>query len=422
MKTRAKIKRTVNLTTQQENSLRRSKRLRKEDREQAVPPTSSAAMASRTKKEEHIANTKFASRKSRMKRRVLTSNVEKLRKEVDREPRKLMTQGVKKRQKRIVKCHSNAKFNKKAKLSSLKEQRHRKHKVDDTYTTIQIKTFDQAVIKQPVETNTQNFPTWRHKTTFSMAKHHSRINDVTRYCDVAFLDNNHVLAVDDSFINARTGCLCCFRLDGTLVADYPLPGYPWTVIALSATEAVVTLRQTKSRGLMWLSIDIKRGTIECTKMLTMEHDAYGIAYNKEKENYVVSHYQNGFLTILNKEGVEIGKITVPQGATYRCIFSGENIIYLDLAKKHVKAIELSGREYLEFPKENTLNPINIDRDIEGNIYVANYSQNVCQFDSHGNYVKTLFDFPAICGIGLNRRSDMMAVTHGKSVSIYQLHN
>ena len=323
MRTKAKIKRTRNLRTPQESSLRRSERIRKYVREQAGLLTQSTAMEKITKKEEHIAKTEFVTRKRNMKLHVLNSNVEKLRKELDKGPRKLMTQGVKKRQKRIIKSRSNAKFNKKAKLTSLKEQRHRKRKVDDTYKTIQKKTLDQAVINQPVETNTQNFATWQHKTTFSMAKHLSRSNGVTRYCDVAFLDNNHVLAVDDSYINARTGSgfLCCFRLDGTLVADYPLPGYPWTVMALSATEAVVTLRRTKSRGLMWLSIDVKRGTKECTKMLTMENDAYGIAYTKEKEIYVVSHYQNSFMTILNQEGVKTGKIPVPNGATYRCMFS-----------------------------------------------------------------------------------------------------
>ena len=154
----------------------------------------------------------------------------------------------------------------------------------------------------------------------------------------------------------------------------------------------------------------------------MKHDAYGIACNKEKEIYVVSHYQTRFLTMLNQEGDEIGKVPVPEGSTYRCMFSEEDIIYIDLAKRHVKAIEFSGREKFEFTKKYTFNPIDIDRDIEGNIYVANYCNNVCQFDSLGNYVTTLFDAPAVCGIGLNRKSDLMAVTNGKSISIYHLQN
>ena len=216
--------------------------------------------------------------------------------------------------------------------------------------------------------------------------------------------------------------MCCFRLDGILVADLPLPGYPWTIVALSDNEAVVSLRRTKSRGLMWLSIDIERRIIIPTRTVPMKHDAYGIACNKEKRIYVVSHYQTRFLTILNQEGDEIGKVPVPEGSTYRCTFSGEDIIYIDLAALHVKAIEFSGRENFELTKKYTFNAIDIDRDIDGNIYVANYCKNVCQFDSHGNYVTTLFDAPDVCGIGLNRTSDLMAVTHGKSVSIYRFQN
>ena len=159
-----------------------------------------------------------------------------------------------------------------------------------------------------------------------------------------------------------------------------------------------------------------------TRTVPMKHDAYGIACNKEKEIYVVSHYQTRFLTILNKDGDEIGKVPVQEGSTYRCMFSGEDIIYIDLAWLHVKAIELTGRENFECTKKYTFKPIDIDRDIEGNIYVANYCQNICQFDSRGNYMMTLFDAPDVCGIGLNRKSDLIAVTNGKSISIYRLQN
>ena len=366
-----------------------------------------------------MAKTKFSTRKSKKE---LQSNVEapakSLKKHSDKQTRKSTKQGRQQRSRthRLI-TKSNTKV-------GLTDTRHKKRRAEAARKTMTKKRrIGQDAIKYPLKTNTENAPTWQHRITFGTEIHYYGSNDVTRFCDVAFLDDNHVLAVDDNYINAQEGYrMCCFRLDGTLVADYPLPGYPWTVIALSATEAVVTLRQTKSRGLMWLSIDIKRAIIKPTRTVSMEHDAYGIAYNKDKEIFLVSHYRTSFLTILNKVGVEMGKVTVPQGATFRCMLSGEDIIYLDLAKRHVKAIDFSGREYLEFPKENTFNPIDIDQDIEGNIYVAKYSENVCQFDSRGNYVKTLFDVPAVCGIGLNRRSDLMAVAHGKSVSIYQLQN
>ena len=422
MRPKGKIERTRNITTQQERSLRRSIRIRSESGEQAGPLTRLATAARVTKKEEHVAKTKCSTQTIKKELHGLKSNVEapanSLKKHSNKQRGKSTKQGRQQRSRthRLI-TKSNTKV-------GLTDTRHKKWRAEAARKTMTKKRrIGQDAIKYPLKTNTENAPTWQHRITFGTEIHYYGSNDVTRFCDVAFLDDNHVLAVDDNDINAQEGYrMCCFRLDGTLVADYPLPGYPWTVVALSATEAVVTLRQTKSRGLMWLSIDIKHAIIKLTRTVSMEHDAYGIAYNKDKEIFLVSHYQTTFLTILNKVGVEMGKVPVPQGATFRCMLSGEDIIYLDLAKRHVKAIDFSGREYLEFPKENIFNPIDIDQDIEGNIYVAKYSENVCQFDSRGNYVKTLFNVPAVCGIGLNRRSDLMAVAHGKSVSIYQLQN
>ena len=368
MRPKGKIERTRNLKTQQERSLRRSIRIRNESGEQAGPLTRSATAARVTKKDEHVAKTKFSTRKSKKE---LQSNVEapakSLKKHSDKQTRKSTKQGRQQRSRthRLI-TKSNTKV-------GLIDTRHKKRRAEAARKTMTKKRrIGQDAIKYPLKTNTKNAPTWQHEITFGTEIHYYRRNDVTRFCDVAFLDDNHVLAVDDNDINAQEGYrMCCFRLDGTLVADYPLPGYPWTAIALSATEAVVTLRQTKSRGLMWLSIDIKRAIIKPTRTVSMEHDAYGIAYNKDKEIFLVSHYQTSFLTILNKVGFEMGKVPVPQGATFRCMLSGEDIIYLDLSKMHVKAIDFSGREYLEFPKENTFNPIGIDQDIEGTYMLPN---------------------------------------------------
>ena len=422
MRPKGKIERTRNFKTQQERSLRRSIRIRNESGEQTGPLTRSATAARVTKKDEHVAKTKFSTRKSKKK---LQSNVEapakSLKKHSDKQTRKSTKQGTEKRQQRSRTHRLITESNTKVGLNEIGPKKRRAEATRKTMT--KKRKIRQAAITQPLQTNTENVPTWQHKITFGTEIHYYGSNDVTRFCDVAFLDDNHILAVDDAYIHAKEGYrVCCFRLDGTLVADLPLPGYPWTIVALSDNEAVVTLRRTKSRGLMWLFIDIERRIIIPTRTVTMKHDAYGIAYNKEKEIYVVSHYQTRFLTILNKDGDEIGKVPVPEGSTYRCTFSGEYIIYIDLAALHVKAIELSGCENFEFTKKYTFKPIDIDRDIEGNIYVANYCQNVCQFDSRGNYTTTLFDDLAVCGIGLNRKSDLMAVTHGKSVSIYQFQN
>ena len=428
MRSKGKIERTRNLTTQKERSLRRSTRISHEVSKQIGPLTRSAKATRVTKKEEHVAKTKFSTRKSKKKLHGRKSNVEApaklLKKHSDRQTRKSTKQGTAKRQQKSRTHRLIAKSNTKANVIGLKETRHRKRKAEATLKTMPKKRIiRQAAITQPLQTNTENVPTWQHRITFGTEIHFYGSNDVTRFCDVAFLDDNHILAVDDNHINAQEGYrMCCFRLDGTLVADLPLPGYPWTVVVLSETKAVVTLRRTKSRGLMWLSIDIKRAIIKPTRTISLEHDAYGIAYDKDKEMFLVSHYQTSFLTILNQEGVEIGKVPVPQGSTYRCMFSEEDIIYLDLGKRHVKAIEISGDEKFEFTKERTFGAIDIDRDIEGNIYVANYCKSVCQFDSRGNYVTTLVDAPSVCGMGLNRTSDLMAVTNGKSISIYQLQN
>ena len=258
MRPKGKIERTRNLTTQQERSLRRSIRIRNESGEQAGPLTRSATAAKVTKKDEHVAKTKFSTRKSKKE---LQSNVEApaklLKKHSNKQRGKSTKQGRQQRSRthRLI-TKSNTKV-------GLTDTRHKKRRAEAARQTMTKKRrIGQDAIKHPLKTNTENAPTWQHRITFGTEIHYYGSNDVTRYCDVAFLDDNHIRAVDDSYIQPKEGYrVCCFRLDGTLVADLPLPGYPWTIVALSDTEAVVTLRRMKSRGLMWLSIDIERRII-----------------------------------------------------------------------------------------------------------------------------------------------------------------
>ena len=266
----------------------------------------------------------------------------------------------------------------------------------------------------------------QHLITFTTDRHTYSYEDMIRFADVAFLHDNHILAVDDSFLREKSGYrVCCFRLDGTLVADLPLPGYPWHVVAICPTKAVVSLRGTKSRGLVWLSVDTQRGTIEITKSLKMTQDAYGVAYHPDDEKYVVSHFQRKSMTILNRDGVRIGSVPVPKGSTYRCMFLGNDILYLDLLWKVATVIDVKGKEKMSLANAMLSNPTDIDYDIRGNIYVANHDYNidpgnVCQFDSSGNYIKTLIHRPGVCGIGLSKNSELLAMTHKKYISIYRL--
>ena len=266
----------------------------------------------------------------------------------------------------------------------------------------------------------------QHLITFTTDRHTYSYEDMIRFSDVAFLDENHILAVDDSFLREKSGYrVCCFRLDGTLVADLSLPGYPWHVLAISPTKAVVTLRGTKSKGLIWLSVDTKRGMIEIAKTLKMKQDAYGVAYHTNDENYVVSHFQRKSMSMLNRDGVRIGSVPVPKGSTYRCMFLGNDILYLDLLRKVATVIDVKGKEKMSLANPMLSNPTDIDYDIRENIYVANHDfnidpGNVCQFDASGNYIKTLIHRPGICGIGLSKNSELLAMTHKKYISIYKL--
>ena len=269
-----------------------------------------------------------------------------------------------------------------------------------------------------------------HISTFSANKHFYRKGDFTRFSGVVFLDDSHILVADDGQFNAKFGFrICCFRLNGTLVADLELPAMPWAVLALSPTEAVVTLRKCKSKGyrLAWLSIDIERGAIECTKSIQMTQDAFGIAYNENDEMFVVAHHWTKYMTILNKKGEVVRKTPVDPDSIVSCTFVGKDIRYLARLGKYIKLVDIKGKEKSILKHPMLSSPTDFAFDNRGNMYVANYDDedgtegNACQFDADGNYVSTLLSVHKICGIALNRNADMLAVTHDKFVSIYKLH-
>ena len=267
-------------------------------------------------------------------------------------------------------------------------------------------------------------------STFSANKHFYGKRDMTRFSGVVFLDDSHILVADDGASNAKSGFrVCCFHLDGTLVADLELPAMPWAVLALSSTEAVVTLRKNKSKGyrLAWLSIDVERGTIECTKTIQMTEDAFGIAYNENDELFVVSHNQTRFMTILNKNGEVVGQAPVDADCIVSCTFIGKDIRYLARGGRYIKRIDIKGNEKSVIKHAMLSSPTDFAFDGSGNMYVANDVDserkvgNVCLFDADGNYVSTLLTHRNILGIALNRSADMLAATHKKVVSIYRLH-
>ena len=244
-----------------------------------------------------------------------------------------------------------------------------------------------------------------------------------RFCDAAFIDDNHILVGDDGQVSAESGFrVCCLRVDGTPVAEILLNARPWTVLALSPTKAVVTLGFTDSRGLAWLSIDIERGIMKCTKRVRMEKDIFGIAYNQSKETFVVSHHLQKFLSVLNRDGVTIGHVPVePLDSLVRCMFVGKDIMYLS-PSNYIKVVDMEGNEKSTIKNLMLTSPCDFQLDNTGNLYVVNYGNpgNVCLFDREGNYIKTMFKENQLRGIGLNSSGDMLIVTHEQFISIYEL--
>ena len=264
----------------------------------------------------------------------------------------------------------------------------------------------------------------QHICTFSTVTDDNYLKaGFTKFTDVVFLDDSHVLACGDFFLETKSGYnrVCCFRLDGTLICEIQLPGEPWTIVVLNPTEAVVTIKHTEARGLVWLSVDIDSGTMQITKNVPMDHDAFGISYNSEDEIFAVSHNSKTCITLLNRDGATVGKVPITPYLMYRCLFVGKDILcvnYLD----SIEIVDHEGRVKLSFAQTMLMQPIDIDMDVSGNFYVARHSASsgVCLFNSRGKYVCTLLKRPLICGIGLSKTSDKMAVAHGKCISAYRL--
>ena len=249
--------------------------------------------------------------------------------------------------------------------------------------------------------------------------------DDTRFCDIVFLDDNHILALDSKkwkpYIEPGFRA-CCFSLDGRLMSEVPLPGRPVSVVVLSPTDAVITLATSDTKGFVWVSIELDRNSMECTKIVSMEQDAYGIAYDKDADIFVVGHFQENFMTILNRDGAKIGTIPVCKGLYIRCMFLGKDVLFLAHTQNVINAIDFEGEKSLIFSTRALDRPIDIGQDSKGYFYVANAgkSSDVCQFDSNGNFIKIVLNLPSICAMDLNKRSDLMVVAHERFITIYKL--
>ena len=274
----------------------------------------------------------------------------------------------------------------------------------------------------PAESHPENIRC-KHVSTFTTERHFYADANLIRFCDAVFIDDNHILVGDDGQLSAQSGFrVCCLRLDGTQVAEILLNARPWTVLALSPTKAVVSLRFTNSRGLAWLSIDIERGIMKCKKRVRMEKDVFGIAYDTCNEIFVVSHHLQKFLSVLNRNGETIGHIPVASSdSLVRCMFVGKDIMYLSRSN-YIKVVDMEGTEKSNIESTNFTSICDFKLDSTGNLYVVNYGNpgNVCLFDREGNFIKTLLKENQLRGIGLNSRENMLVATHEQFISIYEL--
>ncbi|KAK3089712.1 hypothetical protein FSP39_005816 [Pinctada imbricata] len=248
----------------------------------------------------------------------------------------------------------------------------------------------------------------------------------TRYSDVAFLDDNHILALDDYFddyLNRTGQRICCISLVGTLVCDLLVPGYPWSVVVLSPTEAVVTMRGNGSNGLLWISIDVHKKSMEITRNIPFKAETFGLAYSDRSETFIVSYSDRSYMSILNKEGKEIRKIPCKKGVHYRClILENNSILFLDHLKHTVSIMNEKGKVLSSLNHSLIKEPNSLEYDCFGNIYVGNYrSGNLLKFDKTGRHLWTFEGPPHLCAIGFDRTSDRMAVASNNSIFIYMLY-
>ncbi|KAK3089383.1 hypothetical protein FSP39_003166 [Pinctada imbricata] len=284
-----------------------------------------------------------------------------------------------------------------------------------------MKTPSRGRIKPENGTNTKM--NVEHIRTFSCEE--SDDQERTRFTDVVFVDKDHILALDDKFFmwQAYGYRACLFRLDGTLVAELPLPGYPWSVVMLHPMTAVITIRDKPSKGLLWVSIDVPNKSMEVVKNKVFE-DTFGVTF--DGRNIIASHFEKEYLTVLTEDGEDVSKIPIERGRIFRCLSMGKNgnLLCLDNLRQTVAVIDQRGKNLISLSTYHLRKPSALAIDLHNNIYVGNTGDlgvsNVVQFDTNGKYVKTLCHLEDLRGLAVSRDSDLLAISHEHSISIYKL--
>ncbi|KAK3091718.1 hypothetical protein FSP39_022114 [Pinctada imbricata] len=246
---------------------------------------------------------------------------------------------------------------------------------------------------------------------------------ITRYSDVAFLVDNHVLALDDNFLRRKHGQrICCISLDGKLVCDLLVPGYPMSVVVLSPMEAVVSMRGLGSNGLLWISIDIHNRSMEITRNVPFKTETFGLSYSAKLETFVVSYNKKPYMSVLNREGKEVRKMSCKPGPHYRCLILEDNtILSLDHHSSTVCIMDQRGEVINHLKHDNLKDPLALECDCFSNIYVGCFrSGHLLKFDSEGRYLRSFECIPSLCAIGLDRMSDRIAIASKNSIFVYML--
>ncbi|KAK3089607.1 hypothetical protein FSP39_004959 [Pinctada imbricata] len=245
------------------------------------------------------------------------------------------------------------------------------------------------------------------------------------FSDVAFLDESHILALDDNNLKLDRGHrVCCVNVDGTLVCDLLVPGYPWSIVVLSPTEAVATVRRLESDGLIWISIDVHAKSIEITKHLPLDQEPFGLSYDDRSDLFIVSYFHQRFMSVLSRNGDEIRKIGLRLGAHFRCLtLTNSRVLYLDTQRHTVNAIDQKGKAKMLIKHASFNIPICLETDCLQNMYVGNFgSGQILKFDQCGTYRATFQCGSNLNGIGIDRKSERIVVAQNNSLLIYELDN
>ncbi|KAK3090144.1 hypothetical protein FSP39_009487 [Pinctada imbricata] len=252
-----------------------------------------------------------------------------------------------------------------------------------------------------------------------------KIAGVIRFSDVAFLDDNHILALDDTWLSLTHGQrICCIYLDGTLICDLLVSGYPWSVVVLSPTEAVVSVRRLESNGLLWISVNALAKSIEVTRHVPLEAEPYGLSYIDRTGLFLVSYCKQPYLSVMNKTGEEIRRIECHMSDIYRCLFledEDESILLVDNLLHLIRVMGLNRNVARSIQHSSILNPTAIDTDRFGNIYVGNFrTGEIVKFDRHRRYQGKFLSGPNLCGIGIDKTSSRIIATRNDSLLVYDL--